>query len=391
MKVGIVTFVRCGNYGAELQAYALQYVLNHQLEVDAEVIDLKKDSAPQHDAIKKAIKNRLAYYGILRGSLKILELIVSKYQAKKKKGYDAVMSELRKQRFESFFQECIKHSERHYHVSDLRGIRDIPWDVLITGSDQVWNFRQTNYLDVYFLKFGKGLGAKTIAYAPSFGFSEIPADRFDLYQDLLGNIDCLSVREANGIEMIKKCCHREAVQVLDPTLLLNREQWVENIGIPEIDSQKNRYVIIYTITGSKYIYRLAKSIAQQLHAQVVNIKGDYSKDPSYRDIVQVKDAGPREFISLMNQAVYVITDSFHGTAFSANFNIPFTTLLNPASNNNSRVISLLTSLHLSDRYMYDDGKKALPSSLDVDFSEANKEISERRKVSMDYLRNSLKQ
>ncbi len=389
MKVGIVTFVRCGNYGAELQAYALQYVLNRQLEVDAEVIDLQKDSAPQHDAIKKAIRNRLAYYGIMKGSLKIIELIISKYQAKKKKGYDPVKSELRKQRFESFFQEYIKHSERHYHVSDLRGIHDIPWDVLITGSDQVWNFRQTNYLDVYFLKFSKDLGAKTIAYAPSFGFSEIPADRADLYKELLGNIDCLSVREANGIEMIRKCCNREAVQVLDPTLLLNREQWVENVGIPEMSYQKKRYVIIYTITGSKYIYRLAKSIALQLNAQVVNIKGDYSKDPADQDIIQVKDAGPREFVSLMNQAVYVITDSFHGTAFSVNFNIPFTTLLNPASNNNSRVISLLKSLHLSDRYIYDDGKNAFPSSLEVDFSKINKEISERRIISMVYLRNSI--
>lgn len=389
MKVGIVTFVRCGNYGAELQAYALQYVLNRQLEVDAEVIDLQKDSAPQHDAIKKAIRNRLAYYGIMKGSLKIMELIISKYQAKKKKGYDPVKSELRKKRFESFFKEYIKHSTKHYHVSDLRGIRDIPWDVLITGSDQVWNFRQTNYLDVYFLKFGKDLGARTIAYAPSFGFSEIPADRAYLYKELLDNIDCLSVREANGIEMIRKCCNKEAVQVLDPTLLLNRKQWIENIGIPEMSYKKNRYVIIYTITGSKYIYRLAKSIALQLNAQVVNIKGDYSKDPADQDIIQVKDAGPREFVSLMNQAVYVITDSFHGTAFSVNFNIPFTTLLNPASNNNSRVISLLKSLHLSDRYMYDDGKNTFPSSLEIDFSKVNMEISERRILSMVYLRNSI--
>ena len=83
------------------------------------------------------------------------------------------------------------------------------------------------------------------------------------------------------------------------------------------------------------------------------------------------DAGPQEFISLLNKAVYVITDSFHGTAFSINFNIPFTTLLNPLSNINSRALSLLEMCKLASRMIYDDGNNAFPKTLTVDFTEAN--------------------
>ena len=388
MKIGIVTFVRCNNYGAELQAFATQHVLN-KMGHDAEVLDLQKDAAPQKGIVKEAIISRYKYFGLFKGTIRVIQLIKTKYEAKQKKGYDHEKAMLKKKRYDDFFMNYIKHSKKRYHVSDLRNAQDIPWEVIVTGSDQVWNNRQSSYLDVFFLEFAKRLGKHTVAYAPSFGFSEIPNGYKDKYSDLLDNIDSISVRESQGLAIIKSLTDRPACQVLDPTLLLNKDEWLEAIGLDTYMTDKQRYVVIYTITGSTYIYRLAKTIANRLNADVINIKGDYSKVKKNDGIIHILDAGPREFVTLLSRALYVITDSFHGTAFSINFNVPFTTLMNPVSRNNSRSISMLTALGLEERYMYDDGSNKIPNKIDVDFTNASRRLNEMRVESMRFLTDNI--
>lgn len=388
MKIGIVTFVNCGNYGAELQAFALQHKLN-EMGYDAEVIDIEKEYLTSSDAVKGAIVSRLKYYGPIKGSWKVLQLIWSKYQAKKRKGFNPEKAKIKSDRYRAFWNECTKHSAKYYSLADLREATDLPWDILITGSDQVWNYRQTNYLDVYMLKFAKRLGKKANSYAASFGFSELPEDHKDEYANLLKDLDAISVRESNGLDIVRNCCNREATQVLDPTLLLNGKQWIEAVGVKDYVPEGKRFVIIYTITGSKYIYKLAKNIARQLNAEVINIKGDMSAINPNDGIIHIQDAGPREFVTLMSHAVYVITDSFHGTCFSINFNVPFTLLMNPVSKNNSRGISLLNMLKLQDRYMFEDGSRQHPVSLNVDFSTTNSILEEMREKSQSFITNNL--
>ena len=99
--------------------------------------------------------------------------------------------------------------------------------------------------------------------------------------------------------------------------------------------------------------------------------------------------GKREFISIYNQAVYVITDSFHGTAFAINFNIPFTTLLNPVSNINSRALSILKLTDTESRLIYDDGSNKEPNSLNVDYNSINAKIESLRKSSLNFLERNL--
>lgn len=388
MKIGIVTFVRCNNYGAELQAFATQHVLN-KMGHNAEVLNLQKDSAPQKGIVKDAIISRYKYYGLFKGTIRVIQLIKSKYEAKKKKGYDPEKAKIKRERYDDFFMNYIKHSEKRYHVSDLRNANFIPWEVMVTGSDQVWNNRQSAYLDVFFLEFAKRLGKHTVAYAPSFGFSKLPEGYKDKYSELIKNIDCISVRESQGLEIIKTLTNRPSCQVLDPTLLLDKNEWLDSIGLDNYMPEVKRYVIIYTITGSTYIYRLAKTIAKRLNAEVINIKGDYSKIKKNDGIMHILDAGPREFVTLLSRALYVITDSFHGTAFSINFNVPFTTLMNPVSKNNSRSISMLTNLGLEDRCMYDDGSNRIPEKIEVDFSRANQLLDVMRDNSMKFLSNSI--
>lgn len=149
--------------------------------------------------------------------------------------------------------------------------------------------------------------------------------------------------------------------------------------------------MIYTLSGSKYIRNLAKSIAKQIGdgCKVVNIKSDFrpEKNDGIEHLYQI---GPMEWVGLIMNAAYMVTDSFHGTAFSINFNIPFTTLLNPSSNMNSRALSILEITGLKNRLIYDDGSNQLPESLNVDYAKVNSIIDDWRKKSVDYIHNSLK-
>lgn len=392
MKIGIVTFVKADNYGAELQAYALQKKLN-MMGYDAEVLDLEKEQGVMSSSKRNiyiSLKNRIRYYGFWRGCNKFIQAILETLSERQANKNNQEQIKAKHKVFEQFFENKIKHSPEYIKLDDLAN-ENLPYDIYIAGSDQIWNYMQTNRLDVFFLEFANRFHARKISYAASFSVPSIPKDLENVYKPLIDNLDAISVRENNALEIVSKLSRKKAVQVLDPTLLLNRSEWVNDVAKPNYLSNLNKVVIIYTLSGSKYIYELAKGIAKRFDADVVNIKNGFSRVKGDDGIIHIMDAGPQEFISLLNKAVYVITDSFHGTAFSVNFNIPFTTLLNPVSNINSRALSLLEMCKLSSRMIYDDGNNAFPKTLTVDFTEANDILATWRKKSMDYLITNIQQ
>jgi len=391
MKIGIVTFVKADNYGAELQAYALQKYLNNQ-GYDAEVLDIEKEVGVLESSTATyltAIINRFKYYGLVRGILSVINLVYFKLISKVANIRHKNQVKFKKDVFNNFFSTYIKHSPCQYTLDKLRKVNDLPYDILIAGSDQIWNFMQTNYLDVFFLNICQTSEIRRIAYAPSFGVSKLPSDKVDMYREYIKKLDAISVREYDGIEIVRQCLSKNAKLVLDPTLLLNREEWVSFIGKRDYLPAGEKYVVIYTLSGSRYIYQLAKMIASKLGANVINIKSGFSRWKGEDGIVDITDAGPCEFISIYDRAVYVITDSFHGTAFAVNFNIPFTTLLNPVSTINSRALSFLKLTGTEDRLIYDDGSNLIPDSLEVDFEMVNARIDHLRKESHNYLIDSI--
>lgn len=386
MKIGIVTFVKADNYGAELQAYALQKKLN-MMGYDAEVLDLEKEQGVMSSSKRNiyiSLKNRIRYYGFWRGCNKFIQAILETLSERQANKNNLEQIKAKHKVFEQFFDNKIKHSPEYIKLDDLAN-KNLPYDIYIAGSDQIWNYMQTNRLDVFFLKFANRFHARKISYAASFSVPSIPKDLETVYKTLIDNLDAISVRENNALEIVSKLSRKNVVQVLDPTLLLNRSEWVNDVAKPNYLFNLNKVVVIYTLSGSKYIYELAKGIAKKLDADVVNIKNGFSRVKGDDGIIHIMDAGPQEFISLLNKAVYVITDSFHGTAFSINFNIPFTTLLNPVSNINSRALSLLEMCKLTSRMIYDDGNNAFPKTLTVDFTEVNETLAAWREKSIDYL------
>lgn len=389
MKIGIVTYVKCDNYGAELQAFAMQYVYN-KLGYDAEVLDLEKqnkDISSSLSTIVPAIVNRFKTYGI-NAPYKILQLVWDVIQRKKTKKSFAAEIQKKHELYTQFFNEKIKHSSKYYTLKNVY-TEDMPYDVYVAGSDQIWNYMHTDYLDIYFLEFANRFKARKIAYAASLSVPDLPARLHADYKRYFENMDSIAVRELNGKDIVEKYSNKKATVVLDPTLLVRKQEWRQNVA-NEI-KKGEKYVLIYTLSGSKYIRNLAKSIAKQIgdDCKVVNIKSDFrpEKNDGIEHLYQI---GPKEWVGLIMNAAYMVTDSFHGTAFSINFNIPFTTLLNPSSNMNSRALSILEITGLKDRIIYDDGSNLLPKTLTVDYDRVNPIIDEWRKKSENYIHESLK-
>ena len=175
------------------------------------------------------------------------------------------------------------------------------YDIIVAGSDQIWNYMQTHYLDVFFLMFANRLNIKKVSYAASFSVDDIPARLREKYKHLIENMDAISVREINGQKIVSKLTDRCAELVLDPTLLFTAKDWVEMVANPNYANTGKKYVLIYTLSGSKYIYGLAKNIAKSLQVEVINIKNNYVRVDGDEGITHLYDVGPREFVSLFNK------------------------------------------------------------------------------------------
>lgn len=388
MKIGIVTYVKCDNYGAELQAFALQWKLN-SLGYDAEVINLEKrniDMKRNPDVILGAIKQRFKQEGVFAIVSIVRKFLETKKRITDEDKYKAI-NENKHKLFESFFEKKVRHSQKYYSLDEISNATDLKYDVYIAGSDQIWNYIHTDRLDVYFLMFANKFKAKKISYAASVSIYDIPKKWRAAYKTYFENIDVLSVRELHGAELVSKYSNKKAEVVLDPTFLLTKEDWVREVA--NDCGVEGDYLLIYTLSGSPHIRKMAHDIARRLNLKVVNIKSGYSDEPD-DGTINVYEIGPAEWVGLWSKAKYVVTDSFHGTAFSINFNIPFTTLVNPNSMMNSRVLSILKIMNLESRIVYDTLKGDLkPNDIALDFTETNRILKQWKEKSMNFLLHAL--
>lgn len=381
MKIGIITIVKVNNYGAELQAFALQKKLELS-GYDSEIIDYLyyknwrfKDTKESRPFIPLSTKGRIVYWIKYR----LLNFIIEQALA-------IINSNVRKRikRFENFHKRNTRFSREFRSFPALYQAKP-DCDVYIAGSDQVWNPSANSSIEPYFLTFASK-NSKKISYASSFGVSKIVPELQERFKQLLNNIDMISVREASGVKLVKQLTGRDASLVADPTLLLTRQEWMPYMK--EYPDMPKRYILIYQLSDSHAIAELAKRIGKKKNIPVYRICKRAFKEKNIAGITNILDAGPAEFLSLTANAEYIITDSFHGTAFSVNFNIPFFTVVSSKKKNNSRMESLLKVVGLGNR-MIDD--TMCVSSIDdkIDFMTSNKKIDELRDFSIRFLINNL--
>ena len=366
-KIGIVTLTNYYNYGNRLQNYALEEILKRYSE-EVETLVIPKISANSHGTkyyVKKLFSQPLSK------TAKSFSIKIKNSQNK------SILIE-RECKFKEFSQNYIK--ERHFSsLYEINGISD-EFDYVVSGSDQVWNpYFIKNREQYYFLQFVEK--EKRIAYAPSFGISEIPEEIRQKYKEWLSSIPFISVREKEGAKIIKELTGRDVPVLVDPTLLLNKEEWLK-IAKEHKNKPKSKYLISY-FWGKipKERKTLIKRIAKKYNLQIVNI-ANLSDKKTYT-------ADPSEFIDYINSASLVLTDSYHGSIFSILMGTPFFVFERIGGPSMySRIRTLLEITKLKNREEKDiDLNKNL---LEMDFSHVQNILNEERKKSFDFLKDALK-
>ena len=361
MKIGIMTWYTYYNYGSSLQATALfnflemkgynPCLINYSPKgniKDIEKIDFKN--------MVNKIEKKLCIKNVMVNNSKFIDFIKNNTRETKK--------------FDSFF--------------DLAKLNH-DFDGFICGSDQIWS--PLTFDSKYFLDFADS--DKIISYAPSIGSSSIKNENIKKEMaELISRFNYLSVREETGKDIIKEICNKNAEVVLDPTLLLTKDDW-NNFQDEKIFSEINsNYLLCYFLGNEKSYVSQIEKYAKKNNLQIINL---YTKSNSKLNKYNLKEMiGPSEFISLIKNSEIVFTDSFHGTIFSINFNVPFYCFKrfkdNSFNNQNSRVIDILKKLNLLDRLVEYNGKFV---EREISFEESNKILHNLRIKSSNFLLSSL--
>lgn len=354
MKVKIVTMNSAYNYGAMLQAYALQETIK-SMGHDCSFID-------QRDTDKKKV---VYSKGLSNLPKNILSWV---YKNQVEQGY---------RRFENFITDEQKLTEENY--SNYNNLFKYPpkADVFITGSDQVWNpisFKPINFLDFV------GDDAKKVSYAASMGVSFIPDEKKDKFKEYINKFDYISVREENTKGLIEDLTDKEVNVNVDPVFLLNNREWMK-LAEP-VEEIKKPYILAYVMYRTKFLNQWLKKVHKETGLDIILIY-----NTSYRNVFKnkmIRNAGPKEFIWLMANAEKIVTSSFHGTAFAAIFNKPFYTIINPDSP--ARITNIINKLDMHDTILESNSSLVFP---EINYEKVNSNIEKEKEKSLDYLNKAL--
>ena len=389
-KIGILTFV-FNNYGTILQTYALCQVLKVLLgeqSYSVEVVNMNMEwSRRLSNRGWVRMKNLVSVHGL--GAWRPLYEKIKwhfDYEKLNKQNHSAQIEE-RDSLFESL-KSKIPYTAPILCEEIRKGALD-SYDILISGSDQIWNVDYTESLDIYFqsvLSESKKKNIKKLSYAASFGFRKIPSGYESVYANLIKNMDSILVREEDAVGVSKVLGRSDAKCVLDPTLLLNADKWSELISNERIVD--GEYVLVYSLNSSYRIYEEASRLAKKYGLRKVCLKRSFCPpclDDSWLDLYAIS---PENFLQLVKNAKFVVTNSFHALVFSITFNTNFFAFLEKTDTVNSRLESILSMLKLDARICYEGAHLDLDAGL-VDFSWANEKLKEKRKESCKILLESI--
>jgi len=363
MKICLLTLHSTTNYGGILQCYATQKILENFGEV--KILNYR------NKFFKK--QTQLVRFGMQpRDVLRIAKDLCRLYSR-----YHTI------NKFQEFINSRLNlHAFNDSQLSDLVG----EFDVFIVGSDQVWNPKilgeKNEFDDIYLLNFVKD--KRKVSYASSMGSYEV--SNGDKLISALSSFNYLSLREKDSANSISKILDREVSHVLDPTLLYDKKDWTSMLNLSS--SNNNKYIFLYAIKKDKIFVEAVNSFSEKLGIDVIIV----DQDPyiSFNVTRHYKSAGPELFLSLLLNAELIITNSFHGTAFSINFEKSFYTTVPHSSPN--RVVSLLSSVGLSDRLIANQNQlNNICHDQQLDFTDASQKLTKLRNLSLEYLKRSLKE
>lgn len=352
MIINVITRHAPSNYGSLLQSIATVNVLQ-RMGHDAFIIDYIRPDDLGLNKVKQEAS--------LKGGSLIKKLIYTlvRYPIEK-------IAELR---FRKMRKKHLKTTTRCSSVEDLAGLQA---DYFMTGSDQVWGPMVNGKFDSsYFLSFVK-IGRK-VAYAASFGKAYFDERTVEDYKQLLSSYDKIAVREDSAVSLIKGWGGTNCVgQVIDPTLLLSSKEWKDLLNIK--DNKKDPYILVYQIHNDVKLSQYAKNLAAHKKIKLVRVNPflhQCLRGGRFRLCPDVK-----EFLELINNAAYIVTDSFHGTCFAINFNKQFVEIL-PNNATGTRNQSILTLTGLTSRITTDFENFSIVEK-EIDYKPVNEILEKER-------------
>lgn len=376
-KIGILTFHKSVNYGSVLQAYALQKKLK-ALGYSAEIIDYEP-------------KQYQYLYGLFRKPVNMKNL---KFDWINLRFFRLLKN--RKKNFELFRNNYLCLSKEKYcYGEDINGWAD-QYSTIITGSDQIWNPLAKDSDETYFLPIQKKVNKISYAVSLNDGFSNGFQDP-DLYKNRILEYDALSVREEAAKQDLEFFLeHKKKIEVvLDPTLLHKKEDFYEICEKQMVDKP---YIFFYSVNHSndavEAVSELSKRTGLPVYMLFTNIRSRRTINLHKEFHYLRKETSPQAFVSLVRYADYVVTDSFHGTAFSIIFEKNFYSIGKTEKNGNKkrdeRICGILEKLGLLSKFVSTTEIASVDLQSEIDYSSVNQIRDVLIKDSEDYLKQAIK-
>lgn len=369
--IGILTFYWADDYGAMLQAYALKHYLEKTSNKQVRIIPY----APVKFTGRYWLCPIVASY--VDGEMKY-SFLINRF----KRNMSFLYQFLKRRKNMRAFR-C-SYLTRKLVIRRADGISLKKYSCVFVGSDQVWNPEITVGLDEAYIGNIKEKGTcRLISYGASFGGDSIPEKYHSKFAEAVNkNFTSISLREKSALPFVKNILYREAIDVLDPTLLLEKEEWEEMARLPE---EKGYILFIYT-EFNKQMVEYLKKLSTWLHKRVIQLSMPW--DGQKEDWIDIElEGGPAEFIGYFQNADYIVTNSFHGMVFSVLLEKQF--IVFSHSNKNARIESFLQKLNLKMR-LIKKGQIATKESMteSIDWKSVKVSLEKEKVHSTDFIRNN---
>lgn len=370
-KIGVITFHASDNCGSMLQTYAFQHIMCEKYGIRVEIIDFS--NSMQQEMYSIFVKTH-RFRDILRNILRVILFPVLK---KEQNG------------FRKFWRYYNLSSKSYRYNSDLKELDGV-YDVVVCGSDQVWNFRAGDYDDAYLLNFVRK--SKKVAYAVSLGqalLNDTP-EHVTKYTKLLEDFSAISVRETKSQALVKSLVRVPVDICLDPTFLLDEEEYDKIM--PSDRLIKEPYIFCYAFFYHKQFCENVLALSHRLGLPVymMDRKQYYIRRVFQTEIKLTPLAGPEAFLNIFKHAEMIFTTSFHGTAFSVILKKKFWYLNETGGEGDGRATSLLRQMGLMHRYVTPDELRNIENLQEnIDFDKVGENLNELRKHSFDFIEKNI--
>ena len=357
-KIGVMTFHRAINYGALMQGYAL--------------VEKLKDCGANSSMIYYKCPFIENAYRLTWG---LNKKTITGYTTWIKSIPDQIR---KKKRFRKFMKKHLTLS-KGYNKDNISKCEK-EFDGFVTGSDQVWNMQVCGNDKNYMLDFSKD-NSKKYSYAASIGGYVLSEDEIEIAK----SFNKISMREKSASDYIANATGKEVHTDLDPTLLLTKEQWERVICKKRVI--KKPYIFIYSVHPQNRMVEYAYKLAKEKGLEIYHLHNRVKKDLKEDNVHLIFDSSPEQFLSLIHDAEYVITNSFHGTVFSIIFQKQFLSELETKGGFNNRVWELLCKLEIKRRILdrvpgINDG---IVIDEEIDWNTVDINMKKEREKSVEYL------